>query len=179
MTSWKRLTLICLSLGAGAAIAVMSVIGGIYWYTSRPKPWNATAILAEGPPGFFPSDSGDHLLLRYTLINSTLRDYELTSQDQIKAVMVKMNDGSLILDNSLCQLPIPMFVPARQRTNVDITLLQFVLPRQNVGEADQDYHERVRQQLESDYGSIREIIIYDETRHYQITLPKWRSKKAK
>jgi len=49
MKSWKKFLLIGAGFGAGFAVLAGILVGGVIWYDSRPqkpKPWNATAILA-------------------------------------------------------------------------------------------------------------------------------------
>lgn len=180
----KRKHLLLLGGTVGVAVGItlsLTALGGwrLLSDSSRiPNDWNTVAIRAAEPPNFEFESTSDHLILRYQLINSTLQDFELSSQDTVKAIMMKLNDGSLVgpLGNSACQLAFPIFIPAGQRTGVEVTL-RVVIDAQKVGEADDDYHERLRQNLETKYGKIKEFIIYDEARRYQINLPKWLSKK--
>jgi hypothetical protein len=49
MAEWKRQLLIGIGWGLGTALGVVLLLGGFFWYQSRPKPpkpWNSTAIKA-------------------------------------------------------------------------------------------------------------------------------------
>src|SRR2546422_950630 len=47
MTPSKKFVLIGTSVGAGFGLMLFLIVGGIYWYKSRPKTWNINAVKAS------------------------------------------------------------------------------------------------------------------------------------
>jgi hypothetical protein len=109
--TWKRLAVISLSAGAGFALMLSLIVGGIVWYTSRPKPlkpWDTNAIIAKEAPSFSVSDDGSKIEFQYTLENTTSSDYRINSDSAIK-VLLRTKTGTLSPDLSKWALALAVF----------------------------------------------------------------------
>jgi hypothetical protein len=76
----RRLLLRSAVFGAGFAVTLCLIVGGLVWYSDRPKPptpWNTTALVAKGPPGFDVSRDGEHIEFNYLIENTANTDYKL------------------------------------------------------------------------------------------------------
>jgi hypothetical protein len=80
MAEWKRPLLIGVGWGLGTAVGLAILVGGFFWYQSRPKPpkppkpWDTASIKAEFN---FATTEGDKntFVFFYTLENTTDFDY--------------------------------------------------------------------------------------------------------
>jgi hypothetical protein len=76
-----------LSFGVGVVLT-LSVIVGVVWYSSRPKPWNEHAIYTMFDGFYYEMSSSPanetlspvHIVLRYLVFNSTHSDYVLSPE---------------------------------------------------------------------------------------------------
>jgi len=78
LTTWKRVVLIAFGFGAGFAICAAAILGTLYWYSNRPKPWNNTAIKAnfETMELFTDPPRNNYSVdFSYTLENTTRENY--------------------------------------------------------------------------------------------------------
>ena len=176
---WKRLAIRCFFGGAGFALVFAIIVGLVGWYNSRPKPpkpWNTNAIIASGPPAFGVWGDGKSIELSYSLQNTTTADYKVDEDTQIK-LMSKMADGAFSppLSKESASVTLPVFIPAGQKALLLVSLVTADIPQRNGGEADQKYHERLREYLQRNGEGVASFAIFDEANRYQLTLPKWLS----
>ena len=73
---FKSVLIKWLSFGAGFAVMCALIIAVVSWYSSRPKPWNPSAITAAFD-SFDLESKNYNLILYYILENTTSADYEL------------------------------------------------------------------------------------------------------
>jgi len=167
---------ISLSAGAGFALMLSLVAGGIVWYTSRPKPlkpWDTNAIIAKETPGFSVSDDGSKIEFQYTLENTTSSDYRINSDSAIK-VLLRTKTGTLSPDLSKwASAKYPLFIPAKQKAFFDLCISLGGIPQRNAHESDAEFHERLRSYLENYLVRTDGFVIFEDSNRYQIDLPKW------
>lgn len=77
--TWKRLFVVSVSAGAGFALILAILAGGLFWYKSRPKApraWDGNAVTAKFVTLEF-SNTADHVVFffNYDLENNTDIDY--------------------------------------------------------------------------------------------------------
>lgn len=146
-SDWKKLLLRAAGFGAGFAVALVAVLGVWLWLSSRPKPWNKNAIkagfdrvTAEGPD--------QHLEFFYILENTTNNDYRVAEAaldefeqyrrdkgrgGSISVAAVRAETHSLAgFESDSIKLDRPIFVPAKHKTQIKLTLLGYSSPRRMV-----------------------------------------------
>ena len=160
-----------LSLGCLAAL----MLGVALWYVARPKPWDTASIVAAHPPGFNVSEDGKSVSFHYQLENRTSTDYTITTADQIKFTM-RLRNGTLLppfpaLDKVLL---LPLEIPAKQKAELFFQLPASNLPVRSAAETDAAYHERLRGYCNEHYRNAGGFVLFDDSHHYQIDLPRWR-----
>jgi hypothetical protein len=175
MCTWKRLAVISLFGGAGFAVAVAGIVGAIAWYNSRPKQpraWNTSAIVADGPPTFSAGDDGKKIEFVYSLQNKSVTDYQIDSASSIK-LLVKTKDGTFSPPLSSEDVHLPIFVPAKQRAALLVSVPLPDFPEKGRFEFDGEYHERLRAYLNDRESNIDGFALFDDLNRYQIMLPRW------
>jgi hypothetical protein len=181
--AWKRVALISFFSGLGIAMAAAIVLASFIWYKARPtppKPWNTSALVVTEPPSFDVSKDGKSLELGYAVKNNMPTDYSLDDATvKTLRVMTRFRDGRLgPLNNFLKFSDTPIFMPAGQTVTVDVSIDLPDLPTRKGAEKSDDYHERLRTYLETEYPGVSAIVLYEEVNRYQINLPKWADKKS-
>jgi hypothetical protein len=178
---WKRLAIWSLFGGGGFAVVLVAVVGIIVWYSSRPTPpqrWNKDALVANEPPGFAASNDGKRVIFTYSVDNTTDTDYQLDSSYGIK-VLIRDKEGSFSQPLSDEVLRIPVFIPTRQKGGLTLSLALSEIPVAGTAETDTEYHERLRAYCEKRLANVTGFVVFDDTKRYQINLPKWRSESRK
>lgn len=188
---WKRLAIISVFGGAGFAL-VLACIG---WYVSRPGSpvaWKTGAVVAIQPPGFSVATDGKRVVFSYTLQNTTTSDYNIAAESHIR-IMARTADGTFVslpfskvpfsedassLSEGVASLALPIYVPAKEKAIVLLFFTISDLPGRANAESDAAYHERVRDFLNRRWGNFGSFVIFDESNHYEIALPKWLSKRS-
>jgi hypothetical protein len=179
---WKRIAIVSFFAGLGITLAAALALGSFIWYQARPappKPWNTSALVATKPPSFVVSDDGKSLQLGYSVRNNTDVDYSLDDVTAKKLrVMAKFQNGELSTTNNVVKYSdTPIFMPARQTASLNLSVDLPNLPMRKGAETPDDYHERLRTHLKTEYSEFAGIVLYDEANRYQINLPKWADKK--
>jgi hypothetical protein len=180
---WKRPLLIGLGWGIGTALGLAALGGIVFWYTSRPKPpkpWNSAAIVSTGSPGFNSTSDYKHLELTYSMENRTRTDYQIASEAEVK-VMLRTKEGTLStpLSTEAQHLWLPVFIPAKQKAFLTVSLALGGMPEHNASETDEQYHERLRAYCEKYLAGVGNIVLFDEGNRYQIELPRWLAERPK
>ena len=181
--NWKRFAIIGLCSGAGFALMLSAIAGMVIWYNSRPTPpkaWDAKAIVATATPGFDLTDDGKKITFRYTLENTTKRDYQLESTNDLR-LMVRTKDGTLAtsLAKDDGSVVLPVFIPAKQRSSVTILIAPQGIPDRKAAEPDNEYHERLRAYLEDHLSWVGSFVAFDGLMRYEIDLPRWLAERPK
>lgn len=181
--TWKRLAVISLSAGAGFALMLSVIVGGIVWHSSRPKPpkpWDTNVIIAKEPPSFSVSSDGEKIDFTYTLENTTSSDYRIDSDSAIK-VLLRTKEGILSppLSTKSASVRLPVFIPAKQKVFFSLSIRPAGIPKRNADEPDNEFHERLRSYLEQYLAGTGGFVIFEDSNRYQINLPKWLPERPK
>jgi hypothetical protein len=180
--TWKKILLRSAGFGAGFAIVVCGVIGGVIWYSSRPskavKKWNTTALKVTEPPAFGAykndKDSRMYVEFNYSVQNNTDDDYKIESAESLK-VLVRFTDGSVSepVTTEAASVKLPVFLPAKETGALSLVIQQSV-PTKTERETDEDYHEQLRSYLEKQWSrdKLAGFVLYDETNRYELNLPR-------
>lgn len=181
VNSWRKIALRSFFAGAGFALVLVAAVGGVVWRNSRPepsKPWDLSSLVAKDPPSFSPSGDGKRVEFRYAVENTTDADYQIDSEYEFK-VAIRGTKGTLSQPLSSDVLSLPVFLPARQKAVVKISLALSGIPVKAETESDADYHERLRSYLEDRLHNLASFVVFEEVHHYQINLPRWRPDREK
>jgi hypothetical protein len=137
--TWKRLFVIILSAGAGIALVLAILAGGLLWFKSRPKAWNSNAVTAKFASLELSNKPVDNVFFffNYDLQNNTDVDYRFSGRaaDEPKgwtpvevvptasavsvSVLKKLkSSGSLAQDNDINWDSV--FLPARKKARFQI-----------------------------------------------------------
>jgi hypothetical protein len=181
MPLWKRLVIISASAGAGFAVLLAVIVGGVIWYSSRPpKPWNSAAIKAtydsidtEGDKRTFVFD--------YTLENETDADYKVNSDALVTVAGRLQTQKSLSMlggHEGVVKIDYPIFVPARQRVRFAIHLLAYPykgelkLNSDASREERRNYYKALEGYVRKELANLDGFVLFDEVNRYQINFPK-------
>jgi hypothetical protein len=174
------------SAGAGFALILAVIVGGVLWYGSRPrhpKPWDEGAIrarytdaitedvhcitLKSEPARTACEDADGEVLLTYELENTTDYDYRIGDQSSIEIMeldekvlrptLLRVDPGR---GTSYWRLETPVFVPSHRKVAVDIKG-PLKCPR-----CDAD---KLKSFVERESS---ELLLFDPGSHYEIELPK-------
>lgn len=172
----KKTILIAFSAGAGVAVVIAALAAGGYWYLSRPKPpkpWDTTAIVVDGTPGFGPTEDKKKIQFTYSIKNSTDNDYRIASDAEIKLVRRGINDTlSQPLTTEVVSIEFPIFIPSKQKAAVSIDINFANIPQRKDSETDEHYHEVLRAYCLEQMSGDRDLVVFDETNRYEISFPK-------
>jgi hypothetical protein len=171
----KKILLIAFSAGAGVAVVITALAAGGYWYLLRPKPpkpWDTTAVVATGAPGFSLTNDGKRIRFSYSLQNKTGSDYQIASAAEIKVVVI-YDDKSLSqpMPTEVASVEFPVFIPARQAATIAVAITFGGIPQRKQSETDEEYHEALRAFLLNELKGVPDFAMFDETNRYEINLP--------
>lgn len=178
--NWKKLLLIGFGWGLGTGVGLVAIVGGYLWYQSRPKPpkpWNTTAIFSDDAPGFEAGEDGKQMHFTYTLQNATDTDYEIGPDAEI-TITFKNLESSLTepLPKEVVTLRRPVFIPAKQKAMLRLSIVFGNIPQKKETETDEQYHERLRAFCKEKMVGAG-FVLFDENNRYQINLPMIRKDK--
>jgi hypothetical protein len=166
-----------LAIGAGFGVAVVLLGSFAIWWSSRPKPWNSSAVLASVQKATdIVDDKGSPISITLTISfqNTTSRDYTLSPSEDVE-IMFRTAQGLRHADGA--KLSTPLFVPSGDRAiaHLDIPvdpLLELFIETHG-GATATATHEAKRS--ESLFPSeVTSIVVFDRTNRYAIDLPrKW------
>lgn len=203
MSAIKKLLLYGLGTGAGLVITGGLVIGGWVWYAHQPRPWDARAVTArfdlaikdtEGPwlkyratppaPPEGQDDTGFDLW--YLVTNNTHRDYELSPQTTVHAILKDshaMTFGTSTSDEPSIQFPVTsdvqqsIFIPAGKTARVTVHLPGYSTVKDTAtlvtakGESYAQASPRVIGYLKKRAPNLGGFVMLDRNHKYEIDLP--------
>jgi len=173
----KKTILIAFSAGAGFAVVIAVLAAGGYWYLSRPKPpkpWDTTAIVADGTPTFDVAEDGKKVVLTYSLENNTPFDYRATSSDELNLLRRFARDNALSqpVKAETASIGFPIFIPAKQKAEMSVTINFTETPKQKPSDTPEQFHEALRAYVLDQMSGDAAVVLFDEANRYQIDLPK-------
>src|SRR5215510_6062163 len=149
-TNWKSPLVISAGLGAGVGLMVALIVGGVIWYTSRPKPWNATAIRASFSQEAYSVDADSNVIgtyLDYIVNNTTPTDYTISGTDTF---MIVEPDAMHPSASGKYKIAEPCFVPAGHKVKCSVS---------------------VDPEFDTSFA-IEGFVIFDKAYRYKIVFPK-------
>jgi hypothetical protein len=189
MSLWKSVLLRSVGFGVGFAVTLCVATGAWFWYSGRPKPlqppipWNASAITAEYD---YVTTKGDknYLEFNYVLQNNTDFDYRLESMvGNDLSVQLKRSRSFAQFGGLKDALEFPIFVPAKSRTRVSITIPYAYTGKQkgNLTREDLDrYDTDVAKFATEQFSNLDGFVMFDNSIRYKIEFPAgWSQPKKK
>ena len=176
-SAWKKIALRCVSFGAGFAVVVALIAGGLYWQSERPKPWKNRAVTSSIPEvSVYTTEDGVRFRFQYPFKNNTNIDYVVPSPEDAALMRREPDDGSLVkLDNVTWDSSLR--IPAGQNVNVafDIT---YKFSDYNTTLAELNAGDKMTEFWGKRTDNIDGFVFFDYGSHYRIELPKnWDAKK--
>jgi hypothetical protein len=180
---WKRLFVKAAGFGAGLALMLSVVAGGLLWYSNRPKPpkpWDNRAIVAEYD---YITTEGDknNIDVLYTLQNNTSYDYQVSSAVEVQLAGKLERENSLAIEKSeegLVNADFPLFVPAHGRSRFGIHIAYPYSEKfdsQAPDDVRYDFGTRLAKFAASEFSNLDGFVLLDQSRRYRIELPSgWR-----
>jgi hypothetical protein len=189
--TWKRLVVVSASTGAGFALIVAILAGGLFWYKSRPKTpraWNSNAVTAKFATLEFSNNPTDNVLFffNYDLENNTDVDYRFLGRatDEPKGwtrvevvptagavtvfILKKLKSGgSLAQDNDIEWDSV--FLPARKEVRFQVRVSYpyddsfRATERNDLRKANAFVNAKLKE--------IDGFVLFDEVNRHQVNLP--------
>jgi len=173
--SWRRIAARSFFIGLGLAVGAVGALSVWIWLASRPTPptpWNDSALVAKGYPGF--RALADTIELSYAIRNTTREDYSVEDVSRLRLFMRTVDDSALVLLERE-SVRTPLFIPAGESGLVDLWVRFAKTPRQALTESDSAFHEAVRMMLNEHGSNVQGFVLYDDETRYRIVLPRWRA----
>ena len=179
MADWKKALFIGVGWGLGTAIGLVLLVGGFFWYQSRPKPpvppkpWNTTAIKADYDYATAEGEKNT-ILFYYTLENTTDFDFHIESGDHtlMSATLLKQKNLSPFGESE--KIDYPIFVPAKKRIRFPIHI-NYSYPlreKENANlEERRKYRRDLEQYLSDELTNLDGFDLLDEINRYEIVFP--------
>ena len=182
MPTWKRIFLKAVGFGAGAVLAAAICLGLFVWYKSRPvkpKPWDQSAITAKFYQVSTTDEGASKLEFQYVLQNNTDKDYELQTYSAAKIAGKLQDTGSLtgFATQEEFSLKLPIFVPAHQKTRINITLPNYGfsspvhLTSASSDDERRQHNAAVVAYVTKRMSNLDGFVLFDDNSRYQIELP--------
>ena len=173
--TWKRVALFGASFGAGFALVVTIIIGGILWYNSRPKLWRAGAIKAQYAslelttgldklPVFF----------EYDLENNTDANYRIGDGSGF-TVMAVLTQGHVLSEDfghsetSTTTVSGPSFIPPHAAGRIKVRV-EYDYPS-DFTQNDRSNMDKVAKFVGGELKGISGFVLFDASNHFRIDLP--------
>src|SRR5215469_14097408 len=175
MSEWRRLFFRGASFGAGCVLALSLIVGGVFWYRSRPRAWDERAVSATFETVEIetkPNEASYAVEFVYDLQNNTNSTYSLNPYSLV--LMGRASNGSLSKEWGHYQtsdptLTGPAFIPAH--TKAKITLHTAYEYPNGFTAADKGNVQKLSQSLNRRLSELNGIVIFDEAQHYRVDLP--------
>jgi hypothetical protein len=179
--SWKWLFIKAAGFGVGLAFTLAILAGAVLWYWNRPKPpkgWDNASIKGSYyRVQRIQENKAWKLNFEFVLENITNKDYELNNSSRYR-LAGKLEDTSSLTgfaDNFQIILKVPIFVPAHQKTRIDIVLpdddVDVPVPNGDSKEEIHKYYDAVARAVSEKMANLNGFMLFDEDMRYQIELP--------
>lgn len=171
MVPWQKLFLKAAGFGAGCAAFLVAAIAGWQVFQSlpeSPKPWNRDAIKATYAELSLRTGDRPVLRFRYTLENTTLRDYYLPSDP--KAAFVVLPDGKGMSQEEELTWDKGAYIPPGQKVSVAFYLTYDY--SDSYPKSDRDNLDKLSKFMARREKELEGFVVLDRTNRYQMTFPK-------
>lgn len=176
MPDWKRLLVISVGFGVGFAACAAIVVSTVYWYSTRPKPWNKNALKATFATMEFdtqPQEASYKVHFLYDVQNNTVHSYDLQSANF--TILALLAEGSVLSKDfghhqaGTPTLEGPAFIPAQGKARIDL-LVSYEYPSEWTAIEKNDA-KKVIKSLNIRLSELKGFVAFDQASHYQIDLP--------
>jgi hypothetical protein len=174
--SWKRLIVVSASFGAGFAIFISAIVGGVFWYQSRPRPWNSNALKASFETVELTTQPGKSSYIMefvYNVENKTNHNYDFNPADL--TVMANLTEGHALSkefghhQTSDPAISGPPFIPAQGRARISIKV-SYRYPSEFT-EKDKEDIAKIAKAVDLRLKELNGLTIFDKTNYYRVDLP--------
>jgi hypothetical protein len=118
MPTWKSIVFKAAGFGAGFALALCALVAGWFWHSSRPTPWNKSAVRATFTGLQYQARQDAFIMeFRYSVENLTNKDC-IISPDRV--VLRRMSGDAGYASDLDAELIGDLFIPAKQKMNIPI-----------------------------------------------------------
>lgn len=179
MAEWKRPLFIGIGWGLGTVVGLVLLVGGFFWYQSRPKPpippkpWNTTAVKADYDEIDTEGEKNTYVF-SYVLENTTDFDYRIEDGPDIFLSAKRPEKDGLVPFGEYGKIDFPIIVPARKRVRTRIHL-DYSCPVKQKESADpaerRKYREAVERNLADTHPRLEGFDLLDQTNRYEIIFP--------
>lgn len=170
---FKAVLIKWLSFGAGFAVMCAMIIVVASWYSSRPKPWNPSAITASFD-SFDLENKSYNLILYYILENTTSADYELQHSSKAR-LMQKLKRQDSLIDGEGVLYDSPLFIPAKNKVRFAIKLdasFKEYFPSNILTQDREKRTKLIAEFANAEMTNLNGFVLFDETNRYEIVFPK-------
>src|SRR5215813_5320923 len=170
MTTVKKLIIISASAGASFAVVLASLSALLFWWESRPKPWNSQAISATFET-IRASGEDQNIIFRYTLRNNTNADYLIESMNGI-SLMAKLEEPASLSEiaGAAFKCLTPLFLPARESVLFEIESIPGFKGKIKTdrGTDQESTKEELIAFLNKEMRNLNGFVLFDKARRYKI-----------
>jgi hypothetical protein len=174
LKDWQKLLLRAAGAAAGVTAAPAGVALSIYWYSSRPKSWDAKAIscVSANAGAVYEYNTETRVIkrsgfsLRFALANNTSRDY--TVPPNVK--LFKRQVGTQALEEFNGKLEHAFLIPAHERAQLTIQADYSCRVSDLDGGHENDRDEPTC--FQDAFGDVSGFVALDEDNKVQLNLPK-------
>jgi hypothetical protein len=171
LSIWKRLVLKSAAFGAGFALMLCVIVGLWLWQLNRRKPqqpWNNIAIKAAFTDlEVFAEADKCYFDFRYSLENTTERDYTVSSDAKLR---VRLTKDMSYMDIPEMTWEQGVFIPARQKVNIKVRV-PFQYSDYNFSKKQADDRGELAHFANKRLAEIDGFALFDPTDRYRVDFP--------
>lgn len=170
-SSWKITTLRFAAFGAGFAMMLSVIAGGVVLYNRvlKPeKPWNQNAIRAIATGSVYSVES-DRLVgdFRYSLQNTTDKDYKPPSDSRL---MLRLAQDMSYRDAPNMTWEHNLYIPAGQKVNVSI-MLPIMYSDFNFSQQKANDEKQLSAFVDRRLAELDGFVLFDAANRYKVDFP--------
>jgi hypothetical protein len=177
---WKKIAIRAFFGGIGFAVAGTAIVGGLIWYSDRPKPtppWDKAALKATwdtmqvGMGGKDPTSYS--IKFFYKVQNTTKQNYDFSAS--AFTPMAVLTDGRLLSKDFGYRTsgpPVidgPTFIPPGVTARVTVEI-SYLYP-DGFTDADKQSFDKVIVSVDNKLKELDSFVLFDQMNHYEIDLP--------
>lgn len=169
-TNWQIILLRSAGVGGGFAIVAALLLGGIIWWSNRPKPWSESAVTAK-PTELYTRQVDEEVRVEfhYAFTNHTNTEYTLPSPDS-GALMRHVPNASSVekLDGATWDTTIR--IPPRQSVAI-VFSVPYRLAEFSITNEELDTNDKLTEFLSRRLRDVNGMTFFDYAAKYRIEMP--------
>jgi len=168
--NWKIILLRSAGLGGGFAVGAALLLGGIIWWSNRPKPWSEKAVTAK-PTELYTRQIGAELRLEfhYAFTNHTNSEYTLPSAES-GALMRHVPNASSVEKLDGASWDTTIRIPPGQSVGV-VFSVPYRLGEFSTSNEELDTADKLTEFLGRRLRDINGMTFFDYAAKYRIEMP--------